>query len=123
MVGAPDDHVNSFVVVATRGHRYDDLALESALSTRARYIGLLGSRRKTLMIYQRLLQQGTPLERLKQVHAPVGLDIGALTPEELAVSIMSEIIMVRRGGKGGPMEMDEWYLQRVAEKADRTVNV
>ena len=116
-------NVNSFVVVATRGHRYDDLALESALSTRARYIGLLGSRRKTLMIYQRLLQQGTPLERLKQVHAPVGLDIGALTPEELAVSIMSEIIMVRRGGKGGPMEMDEWYLQRVAEKADRTVNV
>ena len=116
-------NVNSFVVVATRGHRYDDLALESALSTRARYIGLLGSRRKTLMIYQRLLQQGTPLERLKQVHAPVGLDIGALTPEELAVSIMSEIIMVRRAGKGGPMEMDEWYLQRVAEKVDRTVNV
>ena len=116
-------NVNSFVVVATRGHRYDDMALESALSTRSRYIGLLGSRRKTLMIYQRLLQQGTSLERLKQVHAPIGLDIGALTPEELAVSVMSEIIMVRRGGKGGPMEMDEWYLQRVAEKVDRTVNV
>ena len=90
-------NLNSFVVVATRGHRFDDLALESALNTRARYIGLLGSKRKTLMIYQRLTRQDIPVERLKQVHAPIGLDIGALTPEELAVSVMSEIIMVRRG--------------------------
>ena len=51
-------NVNTFVVVATRGHRYDDMALESALKTRARYVGLLGSRRKTLMIYRRLLEQG-----------------------------------------------------------------
>ena len=115
-------NVNSYVVVATRGHRYDDLALESALSTKARYIGLLGSRRKTLMIYQRLLQQGIPLERLQQVRAPIGLDIGALTPEELAVSLMSEIIMARRGGKGGPMTMEDWYLQRVSEKTQRAVN-
>ncbi len=116
-------NVNSYVVVATRGHRYDDLALESALSTKARYIGLLGSRRKTLMIYQRLLQQDIPLERLQQVRAPIGLDIGGLTPEELAVSIMSEIIMARRGGKGGSMTMDDWYLQRVSEKTQRAVNV
>jgi len=116
-------NVNSFIVVATRGHRYDDMALESALVTRARYIGLLGSKRKTLMIYQRLLQQGLPLERMKQIHAPIGLDIGALTPEELAVSIMSEIIMARRGGKGGPMQMDDWFLNRAAEKFARTVNV
>jgi xanthine dehydrogenase accessory factor len=116
-------NVNSYVVVGTRGHRYDDMALESALSTKARYIGLLGSRRKTLMIYQRLLQQGIPYERLQQVRAPIGLDIGGLTPEELAVSIMSEIIMVRRGGKGGSMTMGEWYLQRVSEKSQRAVNV
>jgi xanthine dehydrogenase accessory factor len=116
-------NVNTFIVVATRGHRYDDLALESALRSRARYIGLLGSRRKTLMIYQRLLQEGTPLERLKEVHAPIGLDIGALTPEELAVSIMSEIIMVRRGGKGGQMQMEDRYINRVAEKAQRAVGV
>ena len=116
-------NVNSYVVVGTRGHRYDDMALESALSTKARYIGLLGSRRKTLMIYQRLLQQGIPYERLQQVRAPIGLDIGGLTPEELAVSIMSEIIMVRRGGKGGSMTMDDWYLQRVSEKSQRAVNV
>jgi xanthine dehydrogenase accessory factor len=116
-------NVNTFIVVATRGHRFDDMALESALKTRARYIGLLGSRRKTLMIYQRLLQQGTSLERLKEVHAPIGLDIGALAPEELAVSIMSEIIMARRGGKGGPMQMEQRYLDRVAERAGRAVSV
>ena len=94
-------NVNSYVVVATRGHRYDDMALESALKTRARYIGLLGSRRKTLMIYRRLMEQGITKDRIKEVYAPVGLNIGALTPEEIAVSIMSEIIMVRRGGDGG----------------------
>jgi xanthine dehydrogenase accessory factor len=116
-------NVNSFVVAATRGHRFDDMALESALATPARYIGLLGSRRKTIMIYRRLLEQGTTIERLKQVWAPIGLDIGALTPEELAVSIMSEIIMVRRGGKGGPMQMDEWYLDRAANIAERAVQV
>ena len=116
-------NVNSFVVAATRGHRFDDMALESALTTRARYVGLLGSRRKTLMIYQRLIQQGTPVDRLQQVYAPIGLNIGALTPEELAVSIMSEIIMVRRGGTGGQMKMDGWYLDRAADIAQRTVNV
>jgi xanthine dehydrogenase accessory factor len=116
-------NANTFILVATRGHRYDDLALESALATRARYIGLLGSRRKTLMIYQRLLQLGIPIERLQQVHAPIGLDIGALTPEELAVSIMAEVVMARRGGKGGPMTMDQWYLDRVGQKARRTVKV
>ena len=110
-------NVNTFVVVATRGHRFDDMALESALTTRARYIGLMGSRRKNLMIYQRLLRQGIPLERLKEVHAPIGLDIGGLQPEELAVSIMAEIIMTRRGGSGGPMQMAERYIDRVADRA------
>ena len=116
-------NVNTFVVVATRGHRFDDMALESALKTKARYIGLMGSRRKNLMIYRRLLDQGVPLERLKEVHAPIGLDIGGLQPEELAVSIMSEIIMVRRGGKGGPMQMDEWYIDRVAQRFQDAIEV
>ena len=115
-----DLNVNSFVVVATRGHRFDDMALESALKTRARYVGVLGSRRKTIMIYRRLLQQGVSLERIKEVYAPIGLNIGALEPEELAVSIMSEIIMVRRGGDGGQMQMGDWYIDRAAEIAERT---
>ena len=115
-----DLNVNSFVVVATRGHRFDDMALESALKTRARYIGVLGSRRKTIMIYRRLLQQGVPLERIKEVYAPIGLNIGAVAPEDLAVSIMSEIIMVRRGGEGGQMQMGDWYIDRAAEIVERT---
>ena len=116
-------NVNSFVVVATRGHRYDDMALESALRTRARYIGLLGSRRKTLMIYRRLMEQGISKDRIAEVYAPIGLNIGALTPEEIAVSIMSEIIMVRRGGDGGKMTMGEWYIDRAASIVERTVEV
>ena len=118
-----DINVNTFIVAATRGHRYDDLALESALTTKARYIGLLGSRRKTIMIYQRLISQGIPVDRLKQVYAPIGLNIGGLTPEELAVSIMSEIIMVRRGGTGSTMRMDDRYIDRAASIAERGVQV
>ncbi|MQG80454.1 MAG: hypothetical protein FI692_01600, partial [SAR202 cluster bacterium] len=118
-----DINVNTFIVVATRGHRYDDMALESALETPARYIGLLGSRRKTLMIYQRLLAQGISVDRLKDVKSPIGLDIGALTPEELAVSIMSEIIMERRGGKGSPLQMGEWYLNRASNIVENSINV
>ena len=121
--GDLDINVNSFVIAATRGHRYDDMALESALTTRARYIGLMGSRRKNMMIFQRLLRQGVSTERLKQVHAPIGLDIGALTPEEIAVSIMSEIIMVRRGGKGTPLQMDDWFVDRAASIVERKVEV
>lgn len=118
-----DLNVNSFVIAATRGHRYDDMALESALTTRARYIGLMGSRRKNMMIFQRLLRQGVSTERLKQVHAPIGLDIGALTPEEIAVSIMSEIIMVRRGGTGATLQMDDWFVDRAASIVERKVEV
>ena len=110
-------NANTFVIAATRGHRYDDLALEAAIQTPASYIGLLGSRRKTLLIYRRLLGLGVSPERLKAVRAPVGLDIGALTPEELAVSIMSEIIMHRHGGSGGPMKMEQRYFNRALEKA------
>ena len=116
-------NVNSYVVVATRGHRYDDMALESALKTRARYIGLLGSRRKTLMIYRRLMEHGITKDRIKEVFAPVGLNIGALTPEEIAVSIMSEIIMARRGGDGGQMNMGDWYIDRAASIVERSVEV
>ena len=109
-------NANTFIVIATRGHWFDDLALEAAVRTPAKYVGLLGSRRKTILIYQRLLQLGVSPERLKEVHAPVGLEIGALTPEELAVSIMSEIIMYRLGGSGGPMRMDDRYFDRAINK-------
>ena len=96
-----------------RDSNYDDLALRSALNTKARYIGLLGSKRKTIMIYKLLASDGIPLDRLNQIYAPVGLDIGALTPEEIALSIMSELVMVRRSGNGSPMAMDKKYLENL----------
>ena len=65
-------------------------------------------------------QQGVPLHRIKEGYAPIGLNIGALEPEELAVSIMSEIIMVRRGGDGGQMQMGDWYVDRASEIVERT---
>ena len=110
-------NANTYIVVATRGHRQDDYALEAAIGTPATYVGLLGSKRKTLLIYRDLLEKGHSPEVLRSVRSPMGLDIGALTPEEIAVSIMSEIIMVRRGGHGGAMQMEDRYFNRVLEQA------
>ncbi|HJW87599.1 MAG TPA: XdhC/CoxI family protein [Candidatus Brocadiaceae bacterium] len=104
LAGVPVNR-NTAIVIATRGHRYDDSALAAAVQTDAGYVGLLGSKRKTLEIYKSLLKEKVPHERIREVRAPIGLNIGAVTPEELAVSIMSEIIMVRRGGDGAPMKM------------------
>ena len=110
-------NTNTYIVVATRGHRQDDYALEAAIRTPATYVGLLGSKRKTLLIYRHLLEKGHSPEILRKVRSPMGLDIGALTPEEIAVSIMSEIIMVRRGGHGGAMQMEDRYFNRALEQA------
>jgi xanthine dehydrogenase accessory factor len=110
-------NANTFIAIATRGHWFDDLALEAAIRTPAKYVGLMGSTRKTILIYQRLAGMGIPIEKLRQVHAPIGLDIGALTPEEIAVSIMSEIVMFRHGASGGPLIMDDKYFDRAISKA------
>ncbi|MDP6102065.1 MAG: XdhC/CoxI family protein [Dehalococcoidia bacterium] len=107
---------NSSVIVATRGHREDDRALEAAVRSPAGYVGLVGSRRKTILIYEELLQHGIPLERLQAVHAPIGLDIGAKTPEEIALSIVAEIVAFREGHSGKTMTMEGRYLQKLAQK-------
>ena len=111
-----DMRPNTSVVVATRGHRQDDLALEAAVRSPAGYVGLVGSKRKTILIYEELLKHGIPLERLKAVHAPIGLDIGAKTPEEIAVSIVSEIVAFREGRPGKTLAMENRYLQKSAKK-------
>ncbi|MFQ5640438.1 MAG: XdhC family protein [bacterium] len=95
-----DIHFNTFILIATRGHRLDDISTFAAVKTAARYIGLLGSRRKNLMIFRDLQKQGVSPDRIKEIHAPVGLDIGARSPEEIAVSILAEIILCLRGGTG-----------------------
>jgi xanthine dehydrogenase accessory factor len=86
----------SYIVVATRGHKGDLECLRWALSTSARYVGMVGSKRKLIEFFKVLEKQGVPVEKLDRVHSPVGLDIGALTPEEIAVAIVAEMIAVRR---------------------------
>jgi xanthine dehydrogenase accessory factor len=86
----------SYIVIVTRGHQNDTQALEWAVSTPAAYIGMIGSKRKIHTIFSYLKTKGITQEQLDRVHSPIGLPIGAETPEEIAVSIMAEIIQVRR---------------------------
>ncbi len=89
-------HGNSFILVVTRGHRHDQLATEGALRTNARYVGLVGSRRKIKIIVEKLLEKGVSPQSLRRLYAPIGLDIGSETPEEIAVSVMAELIALRK---------------------------
>jgi len=91
---------SSYLVIVTRGHIHDKTVLEQCLRTKAKYIGMIGSRRKKAMIYEKLLEEGFTKSDLDRVHAPIGLDIGAETPEEIAVSIVAELIQVRAGKEG-----------------------
>lgn len=86
----------SYLVIATRGHKGDLECLRWAVSTPARYIGMVGSKRKLIEFYKALESEGLAASQLERVHSPVGLDIGALTPEEIAVSVVAEMIAVRR---------------------------
>ena len=87
---------SSYLVIVTRGHRDDMRVLAWAVRTRARYIGMIGSKRKVLSVYQALEKEGYAPEEFTPVYAPMGLEIGALSPEEIAVSITAELVAVRR---------------------------
>jgi xanthine dehydrogenase accessory factor len=87
---------DSYIVVATRGHNHDLDALKAALLTRAKYIGLLGSRRKKALLYKMLSEQGFGKEETGRIVTPVGLAIGSVTPEEIAISIIAQMIQIRR---------------------------
>ena len=93
---------SAYVVVVTRGHTHDLDALRALAARDLRYLGLIGSKAKVRRIYDALLGEGMPPECLQRVHAPVGLDIGAVSPEEIAVSILAELIAVRRGKMQDP---------------------
>lgn len=86
----------SYIVIVTHGHEGDEVVLERALKTDAKYIGMIGSRRKNRVIFDHLLAKAIPQEIIDRVHAPIGLEIHASTSEEIAVSILAEIIKVRR---------------------------
>jgi xanthine dehydrogenase accessory factor len=89
-----------FLIVATRGHKMDADCVRAAAKTDVRYIGLLGSRRKTVLISQMLRDEGVAPDRIDALHAPVGLDLGGRTPAEIALSILAEITQLRYKGSG-----------------------
>src|SRR5260370_19877038 len=89
----------SYIVIVTRGHRDDMRVLRWAAETPARYIGMIGSQRKGISIYKELGKEGIAADNLARIYAPVGIDIGAITPEEIAVSIVAELIAIRRGSE------------------------
>ena len=99
----------AYAVIVTRGHTHDLEALRALTAKPLRYVGLIGSKAKVKRIYDALIEEGVSPEALKPVHAPIGLDIGAITPQEIAVSILAELIAVRHGRvaelKGAPISM------------------
>ena len=87
---------STYLVIVTRGHKEDMRMLAWAVRTQARYVGMIGSKRKVLSVYRALEKEGYRMEEFERVYAPMGLDIGALSPEEIAVSIVAELVAVRR---------------------------
>lgn len=100
------------VAVLTRGHSEDEACMRAVMVTGADYVGLIGSKRRTNIVLGRLRERGVDERLIETVRAPVGLDIGAVTPEEVALAIMAEIVAVRRGGDGG--SLSSW--RRVTER-------
>lgn len=89
----------SYLIIVTRGHKSDQVVLMQALRTEAAYIGMIGSRRKIHLLFEHFRAQGIPQTTLERIHAPIGLEIGADTPEEIAISIAAELIQIRRSGE------------------------
>ena len=110
--------LETYLVLVTRAHKYDYDCIRQLLKMEARpaYLGMIGSRRRVRAAFEALVGEGVDPGRLENVRAPVGLDIGAETPEEIAVSIAAEIISYRRGAGGAPLTEQERVLGRVARK-------
>lgn len=113
LLAAAQPDAASAVVIVTRGHRSDQDALRAALETPAGYIGMIGSPSKVRNIFRALLKAGVPAEQLARVHAPIGLDLGAETPDEIALSIAAELLAWRREGSGAPLRDRESILTRL----------
>ncbi|HEY8204936.1 MAG TPA: XdhC/CoxI family protein [Pyrinomonadaceae bacterium] len=91
------------VAIVTRGHKQDEDCLRAAIAARPDYIGMIGSKRRTNIVLKKMREEGADEVELKRVRAPIGLDIGAVSPEEVALSILAEIVAERRGGSGEPL--------------------
>jgi xanthine dehydrogenase accessory factor len=114
-----DIRESAYIVIVTRGHRDDMRVLRWAVGTKARYVGMIGSKRKTIAIFRELQREGLEAKLFERVHAPIGLDIGGVTPEEIAISITAELIAVRRKSERELPHMS-WFLGRKldAESSD-----
>lgn len=127
IVGEIDDELRripidpqTYIVIVTRGHRHDGSALLSVIDSPAKYVGLIGSKAKIKTIFDDLMSRGVAAQKLARVHAPIGLEIGAVTVAEIAISIAAELVAVRRGldGKAArPMKMSAEELARWVEGA------
>lgn len=91
------------VAIVTRGHKQDEDCLRAAISANPDYIGMIGSKRRTNIVLEKLREEGADAAELGKVRAPIGLDIGAVSPEEVALAILAEIVAERRGGSGAPL--------------------
>ena len=98
----PLDEYNGFIIV-TRAHEYDNVCLEQLRDYLPTYMGVMGSQKRIHYAFEVLREQGWTQEELDMVYAPIGLDLGAQTPEEIALSIVSEYLAVVRGKKGGSL--------------------
>lgn len=98
---------SSYLIIVTRGHRDDMRVLRWAVETPARYISMIGSRRKVLSVIHEFEKEGVPREAFERIFAPMGFEIGAVTPEEIAVSVVAEMIAVRRGAESGWREVSK----------------
>jgi xanthine dehydrogenase accessory factor len=96
-------HADTSIVLVTRGHKQDELSLRKCLGRGARYLGMIGSRRRTAAVLEHLLAEGFDPVELEKVRTPIGLDLRGESPEEIAISVMAEVIMLRKGGTGAPM--------------------
>jgi xanthine dehydrogenase accessory factor len=103
-----DPNESSYIVIVTRSHRDDMRILRWAVGTRTGYVGMIGSKRKVIEIFKALQKEGLPAHLFEQVHAPIGIDIGAITPEEIAISITAELIAVRRRA-GAELPHLSWF--------------
>jgi xanthine dehydrogenase accessory factor len=114
---------SAFIVIATRGHRDDLRVLRWAVQTPARYIGMIGSRRKAITVFRQLVAEGLRPEFFERVHSPVGLDIGAITPEEIAAAIVAELIANRRNVERPLPHMSWFHSRRLAGIGSEEDNV
>jgi xanthine dehydrogenase accessory factor len=109
-------NASSYLVIVTRGHKEDMRVLAWAVRTEARYVGMIGSRRKVFSVYKALQQEGYRIEEFERVFAPMGLEIGALSPEEIALSIVAELVAVRRNAQSTAHKKLALEINSVAER-------